>query len=126
MQVQALGATPGTTEPVGASRSPATATAIATAAASARPAEDKGETRERVAAAPDAQAVGQAVENINQAMKSLSNRIEFSIDEDSKRQVVKVIDPDTKEVIRQMPSEEALAIAKALDRLQGLLIKQEA
>lgn len=122
MQVQALGATPGTTEPAGVSRS----TATATAAASARPVEDKAETRERVAAAPDAQAVGQAVENINQAMKSLSNRIEFSIDEDSKRQVVKVIDPDTKEVIRQMPSEEALAISKALDRLQGLLIKQEA
>lgn len=122
MQVQASGATPGTTEPVGVSRS----AAAATAAARPRPVEDKEETRVREAAPPDAQAVGQAVENINQAMKSLSNRIEFSIDEDSKRQVVKVIDPDTKEVIRQMPSEEALAISKALDRLQGLLIKQEA
>lgn len=120
MQVQALGTTPGATEPVGVSRS------TATAAVGAQPVEDKGETRERAAAPPDAQAVGQAVENINQAMKALSNRIEFSIDEDSKRQVVKVIDPDTKEVIRQMPSEEALAISKALDRLQGLLIKQEA
>lgn len=117
MQVQALGTTPGTTEPARVDRS------SASAPARAHPAEDKREPSE---APPDAQAVGQAVQNINQAMKSLSNRIEFSVDEDSKRQVVKVIDPDTKEVIRQMPSEEALAIAKALDRLQGLLIKQEA
>jgi len=29
-------------------------------------------------------------------------------------------------VIRQMPSAEALEIAKALDRLQGLLIRQQA
>jgi flagellar protein FlaG len=78
------------------------------------------------AAPPTGKAVGEAVDSINRAMKTLSNRIEFSIDEDSKRQVVKVIDPDTREVIRQMPSEEALQIAKALDRLQGLLIKHQA
>ncbi|MGI4841988.1 MAG: flagellar protein FlaG [Janthinobacterium lividum] len=118
MQVQALSTTPGAIEPTGLDRS------TATVPARIRPAEDKRDPRE--ATPPDAQAVGQAVDSINQAMKSLSNRIEFSIDDDSKRQVVKVIDPDTKEVIRQMPSEEALAIAKALDRLQGLLIKQQA
>ena len=32
----------------------------------------------------------------------------------------------TNEVIRQIPSEEMLEIAKALDRLQGLLVKQKA
>lgn len=37
-----------------------------------------------------------------------------------------MIDRQTKEVLRQMPSEEALAIAHALDKLQGLMIKQKA
>ncbi|MGZ8289031.1 MAG: flagellar protein FlaG [Telluria sp.] len=70
--------------------------------------------------------VSDAVETINQTMKTLAPSLEFSIDTDSKRTVVKVIDQDTQEVIRQMPTVEALEIAKALDRLQGLLIKQKA
>jgi len=40
--------------------------------------------------------------------------------------VVRVLDDATKEVIRQIPSEEALEIAKALDKLQGVLLRQEA
>ena len=40
--------------------------------------------------------------------------------------VVKVIDKDSNKVIRQIPSEEVLQISKALDKLQGLLVKQQA
>jgi len=40
--------------------------------------------------------------------------------------VVKVVDKETKEVIRQMPSKEVVELAKALDKLQGLMIKQTA
>jgi flagellar protein FlaG len=117
MQVQSLGITPASAESASIER-PAAASQP-----SAHAAEDKSDA---AGAAPSPKAVGEAVDSINHAMKSLSNRIEFSVDEDSKRQVVKVIDPETKEVIRQLPSEEALAIAKALDRLQGLLIDQRA
>ncbi|CAN7252804.1 flagellar protein FlaG [Massilia sp. LjRoot122] len=67
-----------------------------------------------------------ALRNINESMRTMSQSLEFSIDPDSDRTVVKVIDQQTKEVIRQMPSVEALEIAKALDRLQGLLIRQQA
>jgi hypothetical protein len=37
-----------------------------------------------------------------------------------------VVDGVTKEVIRQIPNEEVLAIARAMDRLQGLLLKGKA
>jgi flagellar protein FlaG len=40
--------------------------------------------------------------------------------------VVKVIDQQTKEVIRQVPTQEVLEISKAIDRAQGLLIRQQA
>ena len=40
--------------------------------------------------------------------------------------VVRVIDKQTGEVIRQMPSKELLEIAKSLDRLQGLLVRNSA
>jgi len=68
----------------------------------------------------------QAVKNINQALQEQSRNLEFSIDSDSERTIVKVVDLQTQTVIRQMPSKEALEIAKALGKLQSLLIRQKA
>ncbi len=76
--------------------------------------------------APTLEQVNQAVQNINKSLRSLNQNLEFSVDSDSKRTVVKVVDQSTKEVIRQIPSEETLEIAKALDTVKGLLIKQQA
>ncbi|HEY8099806.1 MAG TPA: flagellar protein FlaG [Burkholderiaceae bacterium] len=70
--------------------------------------------------------VTQAIKDINKSMEGLSQGLEFSVDKDTNETVVKVIDQETKEVIRQMPTKEALEIAKALDQVQGLLIKQKA
>lgn len=78
------------------------------------------------AAAPSPEQTRQAVQKINTTIQSLSQGVTFSIDEDSNSTVIKVIDQQTKEVLRQMPSKEALEIARALDRVQGLLIKQKA
>lgn len=78
------------------------------------------------AAEPDPAEVSKVVGQINVAMQAMSRNIEFSIDADSKRTVVKIIDQTTKEVIRQMPSAEALEIGKALEKVQGLLISQVA
>lgn len=75
--------------------------------------------------APSLPQVVQAVQNINKTMQILAPNLEFSVDTDSNRTIVKVVDQQTKEVIRQMPSTEALEIAKALDRVQGLLIRQK-
>lgn len=80
----------------------------------------------RSAAAPSMDQLKQAVQDINQSLQSLSQGLEFSIDADSKQTVVKVIDPQTKEVIRQMPSQEAIEIAKALDQVLGKLIREKA
>lgn len=67
------------------------------------------------------------VENINKALKQSNKNLEFTIDSDTKRSIVKLVDSETGDVIRQFPSEEALAISKAIDRIQqGLLLKQEA
>jgi flagellar protein FlaG len=81
---------------------------------------------EKSNALPSQQEVKSAVENINKSMQALSQSLEFSIDEDSKRTIVKVVDQNTKEVIRQIPTPEALEISKALDTVKGLLIKQTA
>jgi len=59
-------------------------------------------------------------------MPPSAQSLEFEIDQDSKDIIVKVIDQRTRELIRQMPTEEALERAKAIDKMQGLLIKQTA
>lgn len=67
-----------------------------------------------------------AVNAANDFIKPITNSVEFSLDKDADKMIVKVMDNATKEVIRQIPSVEMLAIAKALDKIQGLLIKQKA
>jgi flagellar protein FlaG len=62
--------------------------------------------------------LGKAVEDVNQFVNSQGRTLNFSVDEESGKPVVKVIDFETKEVIRQIPSEEVLTMAKAIKRLQ--------
>lgn len=85
-----------------------------------RPAADK------VAVTPGRDEVSAAVKKLNEAMPPSAQSLQFEIDEDSDRVVVKIIDQTTKEVVRQMPTEEALEMAKAIDKMQGLLIRQTA
>jgi flagellar protein FlaG len=75
---------------------------------------------------PGAAEIAQAVEEMRTAIAPVAQNLRFSIDKDIGRTIVKVVDASTDEVIRQIPSEEIVAIAKAMDKLQGLLIKQEA
>ena len=72
------------------------------------------------------QDLAEAVKNVNEFVLPINNQLRFSMDDESDKMVVKVIDQTTKEVIRQIPSEEMLAIAKALDTMKGLLIQQKA
>ncbi|PXX46748.1 flagellar protein FlaG [Undibacterium pigrum] len=78
------------------------------------------------AKAASADDINKAVAEINKSIQVSSQNLEFSVDNDAKEVVVKIVDQQTKQVIRQIPTEEALEIAKSLDKLQGLLIKQTA
>ncbi|MGN6388874.1 MAG: flagellar protein FlaG [Burkholderiaceae bacterium] len=80
----------------------------------------------QVAAVPSAEQLQEAIKSINKTLKGVNQDLEFSIDADTRRTILKVVDQQTGEVIRQLPSEEALEIAKALDRLQGLLLSDKA
>jgi flagellar protein FlaG len=67
------------------------------------------------------------VDDINRTMKSMNKNLEFSVDKESNRTVVKMLDSETGEVIRQFPSEEALGIAQSIEQMrQGMLLKQKA
>jgi len=67
-----------------------------------------------------------ATESVRSFVQPINSNIEFSVNEDTGQLVVKIIDRNTKEVIRQMPSAEMIAIAKTLDSIKGLFVKQSA
>lgn len=72
------------------------------------------------------QQVEEAAKEVNEFLKPINNSLQFQLDDDTGKTVVKVIDTVTKDVIRQFPSEEMLAIAKAIDQMKGLLVHQKA
>jgi flagellar protein FlaG len=77
--------------------------------------------------APSKHAVEKAVEEIKQAMATMSSTdLNFTIDGDTKQTVVRVVDSQTGSTIRQIPAQEVIDIAKAMDRAQGLLLRQKA
>ena len=105
---------------------PAVTPGNTTAARPAAPAAIDGNAKSKDDAQSELKDVKQAVSEINKAMQFMSRELEFSVDTDSNRTIVKVIDQQTREVIRQMPTKEARELGKALEKAQGLLIKQTA
>ncbi|OVZ58051.1 hypothetical protein CDO44_16945 [Pigmentiphaga sp. NML080357] len=75
---------------------------------------------------PDLEQLQAAVDNFNQFIPLATHNLTFSIDEDSGTVVVKIVDGDTQDVIRQIPSEQALALSRSLDQLKGLLLDGKA
>ncbi|MVF21286.1 flagellar protein FlaG [Methylocaldum sp. BRCS4] len=73
--------------------------------------------------------VAHAVRNFNEFFQMVRRTVQFSIDEDSGRTIVQVRDAETDELIRQIPSEEILRLAKHLDEFKdgfkGMLLKEK-
>lgn len=70
--------------------------------------------------------VREAIEKIERVVSPAAQDLRFSIDDETGITVVKLIDTETQTVLRQIPTEEVLQISKALDKLQGLLVRNEA
>lgn len=70
--------------------------------------------------------LAQAVGDLNQRARDSRTDLQFKIDEDSGRTVVSVVDSGDGTVLRQMPTEEALRVSRALDKALGTLIQRVA
>lgn len=67
-----------------------------------------------------------AVNKLNELVAPALQTVQFSMDEEAGRMIVKVIDTATQKTIRQIPNEEVLAFSKTLGRLQGLVVRERA
>lgn len=75
---------------------------------------------------PSASELADAIKKLNEAVKLYKGDLQFTVDEDTQLQVVKVVDRGSKELIRQIPSPEVVRIAKAIDEFSSLFIRDQA
>lgn len=61
----------------------------------------------------------QTLDNINASMQAWSTGMRFDMDEDAQRLVVSIVDNATGEVLRTVPSDAVIKIAKMIVQLQG-------
>lgn len=87
------------------------------AAAEAAPASGAPER----AAPLDDQQLQALAEQVQERLQGKASNLLFSLDKDSGETVVKVVDRQTQEVIKQIPSEEMVALAQALQDMQEAL-----
>jgi flagellar protein FlaG len=66
----------------------------------------------------DTAQISEAVSSINKIVQNIQRDLSFNLDEDSGETIIQVVDSESGELIRQIPSEEALAIAIQLRDLQ--------
>jgi flagellar protein FlaG len=65
-----------------------------------------------------------AIEKANRAISGANRRFEFSIHEKTKEIMVKVIDSDTNQVIREIPNEKILDMVSKMWEMAGLIVDE--
>ncbi|MCE9788818.1 flagellar protein FlaG [Shewanella chilikensis] len=85
-----------------------------------------GEAEQNEAMQQDPEQLQQVAEELSNTMSMMRKGLAFKVDESSGTHVVSVMDVESGDVIRQIPSEEALELAAKLSEVAGLLMKTEA
>jgi flagellar protein FlaG len=75
-------------------------------------------------ASPDQ--VTKAVDRLNEMMQYGKQQLTFQVDDESGRMVIRVMDAQTKDIIRQIPNEETLRFAQYVDGLVGMIFSKNA
>ena len=91
-----------------------------------QPRDDREEKKRDALTPQGADNVKKAVSQVEEFMKQTQRKLQFSTDEESGKIVVKVVASETGELIRQIPSEEALRIAHSLSDVKRVLFDAKA
>jgi len=86
---------------------------------------DKAAPAQRIDPHQERKELEQAIQRLNEQIQRTSYNLTFSVDDASNHVVVKVMSADNGEVIRQIPNETVLRIAKNLEEIKGLLQDQK-
>ena len=67
-----------------------------------------------------------AVDKVREVFQKIEPRLQFEVDPDLHRVIVKIMNGESGEVIRQIPPQEVLDLARNFQASTGLLLKQQA
>jgi flagellar protein FlaG len=73
-----------------------------------------------------AEPVEDVVSDLNELVRNLHRELQFSVDRDSGDTVIKVVDKETDEVVRQIPSEELMDLRQRLQDAAGAIFEDSA
>ncbi|WKJ89673.1 flagellar protein FlaG [Methylomonas montana] len=79
--------------------------------------QDDQHGKSKPAASPEL--VKLAADQGNNLLQAANRNLQFKVDDETKELVVKVVDSDSGEVVRQIPAEEMLAFIKRMQELEG-------
>ena len=66
------------------------------------------------------------LDDLNARMQAWSTGLRFNVDEDAQRVVVSIVDSATGEVLRTVPSDAVLKVAKMIVQMQGQMVNTKA
>jgi len=75
---------------------------------------------------PTKEYVEQAAIRVKEVLRGTTSRLEIEIDPDVHKAVIKIFIGESGEIIRQIPAQELLDLAKHLDETKGLLVRERA
>ena len=67
-----------------------------------------------------------AAQQIQGYLRDSGRNLNVTLDEATGKYVARVVNPETGEVVRSLPSEETLRIARNIDQMRGMLVNQRA
>jgi flagellar protein FlaG len=78
------------------------------------------------APAPTREQVEEAAARVKDVLRGTTSRLEIEIDSNLHIVVVKILNGESGEIIRQIPAQELLDLAKHLEEPKGLLVQERA
>lgn len=67
----------------------------------------------------------EAVARLNEQMEANGRKLGFSVDDRLNKQIVRVMNKETGEVVRQIPNEVVIRVANSIEDLKGVLFDAE-
>ena len=86
---------------------------------------EDAEARSTSQASVERSRIEQAATRINEVLSLADPQLKIRVDDETERVVVKVVEQESGEVIRQIPPEELLELEKYLSSPKGLLLQEQ-
>ncbi|MFZ4792111.1 MAG: flagellar protein FlaG [Candidatus Competibacteraceae bacterium] len=75
--------------------------------------------QQKNSATPTRQQLTDTLDDLNQRLGEYNTNLQFEVDDQYQEMVVRIVDRETKEVVRQIPSEKAMAFARFFKELES-------